>query len=77
MENGDTIIMSDSSGIIILSTEPSWKGLTEEQAFQIKTPENTLKRAYNVTAQWSNLKGRGYASKILKLQYVLTKIYLC
>ena len=26
MENGDTIIMSDSSGIIILSTEPSWKG---------------------------------------------------
>ena len=57
MENGDTIIMSDSSGIIILSTEPSWKGLSEEQAFQIKTPENTLKRAYNVTAQWSNLKG--------------------
>ena len=56
MENGDTIIISDSSGIIILSTEPSWKGLTEEQAFQIKTPENTLKRAYNVTAQWSNLK---------------------
>ena len=57
MENGDTIIMSDSSGIIILSTEPSWKGLSEEQAFQIKMPENTLKRAYNVTAQWSNLKG--------------------
>ena len=57
MENGDTIIMSDSSGIIILSTEPSWKGLSEEQAFQIKMPENTLQRAYNVTAQWSNLKG--------------------
>ena len=56
MENGDTIIISDSSGIIILSTEPSWKGLSEEQAFQIKTPENTLKRAYNVTAQWTNLK---------------------
>ena len=46
MENGDTIIMSDSSGIIILSTEPSWKGLSEEQAFQIKKPENTLQRAY-------------------------------
>ena len=56
MENGETIIISDSSGIIILSTEPSWKGLTEEQAFQIKTPENTLKRAYNVTTQWTNLK---------------------
>ena len=56
MENGDTIIMSDSSGIIILSTEPSWKGLSEEQAFQIKTPESTLKRVYNVTTQWTKLK---------------------
>ncbi len=56
MENGETIIISDSSGVIILSTEPRWKGITEEQAFQIKTPENTLKRAYNVTAQWTNLK---------------------
>ena len=37
VENGETIIITDSSGIIILSTEPSWKGLTEEQAFQIKT----------------------------------------
>ena len=26
MENGETIIISDRSGIIILSTEPSWKG---------------------------------------------------
>ena len=58
-KNGDTIIITDSSGIIILSTEPSWKGLNEEQAFQIKTPENTLKRAYNVTAQWTNLKEEG------------------
>ena len=57
MENGDNIIMSDSSGVIILSTEPSWKGLSEDQAFQIKMPENTLQRAYSVTAQWSNLKG--------------------
>ena len=55
-ENGDTTIISDSSGIIILSTENSWKGLTEKQAFQIKTPENTLKRAYNVTSQWTKLK---------------------
>ena len=56
MENGDTILISDSSGIIILSTEPSWKGLSEEQAFQIKMPENTLQRAYSVTTKWSNLK---------------------
>ena len=56
VENGETIILTDSQGVIILSTEPSWKGLTEEQAFQLKTPESTLKRAYNATAEWTNLK---------------------
>ncbi len=56
VENGETVIITDSEGVIILSTEPSWKGLTEEQAFETKTPENTLKRAYNATAQWTNLK---------------------
>ena len=56
LENEETIIITDSEGIIILATEPSWKGLTEKQAFQIKTPENTLKRAYNATAEWTNLK---------------------
>ena len=30
--------------------------MSEEQAFQIKTPENTLKRVYNVTTQWTKLK---------------------
>ena len=58
-ESGETIIITDNAGTIILSTEPSWKGLTEEQAFQIKTPENTLKRAYNVTAELTKLKGLG------------------
>ena len=56
VENGETIIITDSEGIIILSTEPSWKGLTEEQAFQVKTTGSTLKRAYYATAQWTNLK---------------------
>ncbi len=56
VENGETVIITDSEGVIILSTEPSWKGLTEEQAFETKTPENTLKRAYNTTAQWTKLK---------------------
>ena len=56
VENGETIIITDSEGVIILSTEPSWKGLTEEQAFKVKPGENTLKRVYNATAEWTNLK---------------------
>ncbi len=54
-EIGDAIFITNSANIIILSTEPRWKGLTEEQAFQIKTPENVIKRAYKVTAEWTNL----------------------
>ena len=56
VENGETIIITDSKGVIILSTEPSWKGLTEEQAFKVKPAESTLKRAYNAIAEWTNLK---------------------
>ena len=55
-ENGEAVIITDSMGKIILSTEPRWKGLTEEQAFKIKKPENNLKRVYYATSQWAKLK---------------------
>ena len=54
-EIGDSVFITDSANVIILSTEPSWKGLTEEQAFQIKTPQNVIKRAYKVATEWSKL----------------------
>ena len=63
VESGETIIITDNTGMIILSTEPSWKGLTEEKAFQIKMPENTLKRVYNLTTEWTKLKGVDTYSK--------------
>ena len=56
IENGEAVIITDSMGKIILSTEPRWKGLTEEQAFKIKKPENSLKRVYYATSQWAKLK---------------------
>ena len=56
-ENGEAVFITDSAGLIILSSEPSWKGLNEKQAFNIKTPENAIKRVYNLTAGWSSLKG--------------------
>ena len=63
VESGETIIITDNTGMIILSTEPSWKGLTEEKAFQIKMPENTLKRVYNLTTEWTKLQGVDTYSK--------------
>ena len=56
IENGETVFITDSTGLIILSSERSWKGLNEKQAFQVKTPENVIKRVYNLTAGWSSLK---------------------
>ena len=63
VESGETIIITDNNGMIVLSTEPSWRGLTEEKAFQIKMPENTLKRVYNLTTEWTKLQGVDTYSK--------------
>ncbi len=57
IESGEAVFITDSAGLIILSSEPSWKGLNEKQAFQVKTPDNVIKRVYNLTAGWSSLKG--------------------
>ena len=56
METGEAVFITDNTGLIILSSEPSWIGLNEIEAFQVKPPENAIKRVYNLTAGWSNLK---------------------
>ena len=56
IENGEAVFITDGTGVIILSSEPSWKGLNENQAFKVNPPENALKKIYNLTAGWSNLK---------------------
>ena len=56
METGEAVFITDNTGLIILSSEPSWIGLNEIAAFQVKPPENAIKRVYNLTAGWSNLK---------------------
>jgi two-component system C4-dicarboxylate transport sensor histidine kinase DctB len=57
IDSGELVFVTDNKGTIILSTEPTWRGLTEKQAFKIKKPENGLKRAYNFTTEFTKLQG--------------------
>ncbi len=50
IEAGEDVFLTDDTGLIILSSEPSWKGLKEEEAFQIETPGNAIEGVYNLTA---------------------------
>lgn len=51
----DAVIVTDSTGSIILTTEPRWQGRTEEEALVRQTPENAIQRAIQATADWTQL----------------------
>ncbi len=49
----DAVIVSDSTGTIILTTEPRWLGRTEEEALARQTPQSAILRAIQATADWT------------------------
>jgi two-component system C4-dicarboxylate transport sensor histidine kinase DctB len=49
----DAVFVSDSSGVIVLSTEPRWRGLTEEEALTREPAESAIDRALRFTADWA------------------------
>ncbi|PJE37456.1 two-component system sensor histidine kinase [Pseudooceanicola lipolyticus] len=51
----DAVLVVDSTGHIVLATEPRWRGLTEEAALVRHTPQNAIERAIQATADWTNL----------------------
>ena len=56
----EAIIVSDSQGTIILSTEPRWRGLTEAEAMDLQTPQTAIERAIRATADWTALPADAY-----------------
>jgi len=56
----DAVLVADSTGNILLSTEPRWRGLTEEEALQRQTPHNAIERAIRATADWTALPPDAY-----------------
>lgn len=50
----DAVVVTDSEGRIILSTEPRWRGLTMEEALAVRSATSAIQRAFRVTADWAN-----------------------
>lgn len=56
----DAVIVTDSTGTIIVTTEPRWRGRTEEEALERQTPQNAIQRAIQATADWTALPPDAY-----------------
>lgn len=51
----DAVLITDSEGKIILSTEPRWRGLSESEALARQSAPSAIERAIRVTQDWSAL----------------------
>jgi two-component system, NtrC family, C4-dicarboxylate transport sensor histidine kinase DctB len=56
----DAVLVTDSEGVIILATEPRWRGLTEAAALAQQPPESAIQRAIQATADWTALPADAY-----------------
>ncbi|MEL7116957.1 MAG: cache domain-containing protein, partial [Pseudomonadota bacterium] len=56
----DAVFITDSEGLIILSTEPQWRGRIEEEALETQPAPSAIERAIQVTADWSALPAEAF-----------------
>ena len=56
----DAVLVTNSEGIIILSTESKWRGLTEEEALEARSAPSAIERAIQVTADWTALPSEAF-----------------
>ncbi|MFT5343476.1 MAG: two-component system C4-dicarboxylate transport sensor histidine kinase DctB, partial [Paracoccaceae bacterium] len=56
----DAVLVADSTGRIILASEPRWRGLHETEALQRQTPLGAIERAIRVTSDWTALPADAY-----------------
>ncbi|MDU8926834.1 ATP-binding protein [Alisedimentitalea sp. MJ-SS2] len=56
----DAVLVTDSTGRIILATEPRWRGLTEVEAVQREPVTSAIERAIRATADWTQLPADAY-----------------
>lgn len=56
----DALLVTDSTGRIILSTEPRWRGRTEAEALVRQDPQSAIMRAIRATADWTALPPDAY-----------------
>lgn len=56
----DAILISDSEGIIVLATEPRWRGLSEQVALQREPADSAIERAIRATSDWTAVPADAY-----------------
>ena len=56
----DAVMVSDSTGRIVLATEARWRGKEERDALRLQTPEGAIQRAIRATADWTVLPADAY-----------------
>ncbi|NRB20163.1 MAG: sensor histidine kinase [Rhodobacteraceae bacterium] len=56
----DAVMVSDSLGTIVLATESRWRGLSEEDALTLQTPQGAIQRAIRATTDWTVLPADAY-----------------
>ena len=49
----DAVMVTDSTGKVILATESRWRGLSEPEALALQTPHSAIERAFRATADWT------------------------
>jgi two-component system C4-dicarboxylate transport sensor histidine kinase DctB len=56
----DAVVVMDSAGTIILSTEPRWRGLEESDALALQSAPSAIERAIRATQDWTALPVDAY-----------------
>lgn len=56
----DAVHVTDSSGTIILATEPRWRGLAESEALKTDPASSAIQRAIQATSDWAALPADAY-----------------
>jgi len=56
----DAVLVTDSSGTIIMATEPRWRGLSETEALKTDPAESAIQRAIQATADWTAVPADAY-----------------
>ncbi|MEL6889286.1 MAG: cache domain-containing protein, partial [Pseudomonadota bacterium] len=54
------VLVTNSSGEIILATEPRWRGRSEEEALAAQPAQSAIERAIRATADWTALPPDAY-----------------
>ncbi|MDV4144172.1 ATP-binding protein [Shimia sp. FJ5] len=56
----DALFVTNSEGVIILATEPRWRGLTEAEALARQPAEGAIERALQATTDWTQIPADAY-----------------